>query len=71
MGIKNGPTIAECDKCGKREEFKVSYHTPGWVEISVDKDGEGEKKYDYDDYIFCSWGCARDYCDDKHAKLEF
>jgi hypothetical protein len=68
VAVKQGPTIVTCDQCGKKEEFSVSYHTPGWVDVSLDK-GEGAQKYEYDEYNFCSWGCARDFADDMHAKL--
>lgn len=71
MAIKYGPTIAVCDQCGKEEEFDRHYRTVGWIEITVDKEADGDKGYDYDENVFCCWGCARDFCDDKHAKLEF
>jgi hypothetical protein len=71
LAVKNGPTIVICDKCGKKEEFERAYHTVGWVDVSVDQPPNEERDYNYDEYNFCSWGCARDFADDMHGKLEF
>lgn len=66
-------TTMICDQCGKEEKSEVGFHTPDWIDLSIDKaPEEGSKKtYEWDSYDFCSWGCARDFCDDEHALLEF
>lgn len=64
-------TTMTCDQCGKREKFDKSFHTVGWIDMSIDTEPEGEREYNWKSFDLCSWSCARDFADDKHAKDEF
>lgn len=67
MSTVTAPTIYTCDNqnCGKQVESE-SYRDPqGWWELSrsIEKEerAEGESKWEYDEYDFCSMNCVAEF----------
>ncbi len=68
MTIRNKGASYICDQCGFTLEVDSAYSsaTPGWITVEQEK---AESPLSYDEYHFCSWGCVRNFSDQKYAQV--